>query len=73
MEENVSYCFYFGPDADARPQDLQAAFWEQAPQVPDACWAGGCSGLKRCRIEELNRGKRLHAAAATAAAAAAAN
>lgn len=46
------------PDTDARPQDLQATFWEQTSQVGDASRAGGRSGMKRCWVEELNLGKR---------------
>ena len=33
------------PDNDARPQDLQAAFWEQTPQVTHASRACGRQGI----------------------------
>lgn len=33
------------PDTNAWPQDLQAAFWEQTPQVPHAPRVGGRSSL----------------------------
>lgn len=48
-------------DPDARPQDFQAAFREQAPQVAYACWTGGCSGMKSAghRLEITHKKKRL--------------
>lgn len=39
-------------DTDAWPQNLQAALWEQTPQIPDASWAGGRSGVNYCWLDQ---------------------
>lgn len=50
----------FISDTDARPQDLQAALWEQTPQISNASWAGRRPGIKCCRPDRTRTSTWIH-------------